>query len=102
MAYQPPHDSELEQFLGAYLHQDFKDLYGDAWAAVQAYVDNEPLGSRITARAELNDLLRQCHSEKELSDAVAKVGMDYHPPGLGGTYRGFLEGVEEYLLEHES
>jgi len=89
--------SPLGQFFGGYLHQDFADFHPSAWTAVEDFVANEPLERRQAARAELGQLLASCHTEQELSDAMDRVHLDYHPPGEGFTYRGWLENVKQYL-----
>ena len=94
--------SELGQFFGGYLHQDWKMQYPDAWSAVTAYVAEAPLMSRMRARQELEVLLQTHTTEHELSGAVDRVHLNFYPPGAGTTYRAWLEKVEQYLREHES
>ena len=94
--------SPLGQFFGGYLHQDFADFHSSAWAAVEDFVANEPLEDRQAARSELGQLLGNCDTEQELSDAVDRLHLDYHPPGEGFTYREWLEKVERYLRQHEA
>jgi hypothetical protein len=67
------------------VHQDFADFHSNAWEAVEDFVANEPLEDRQAARSELGQLLANCHTEQELSDAVDRVHLDYHPPGEGFT-----------------
>jgi hypothetical protein len=77
--------SPFGQFFGGYVHQDFADFHSNAWEAVEDFVANEPLEDRQAARSELGQLLANCHTEQELSDAVDRVHLDYHPPGEGFT-----------------
>jgi len=77
--------SPFGQFFGGYVHQDFADFHSNAWEAVEDFVANEPLEDRQAARSELGQLLTNCHTEQELSDAVDRVHLDYHPPGEGFT-----------------
>jgi hypothetical protein len=65
--------SPLGQFFGGYVHQDFADFHPSAWAAVEDFVANEPLERRQAARSELAQLLANCHTDDELSDAVDRV-----------------------------
>ena len=101
MAYQKRSISQLGQFLGTYLGQDWDAEFPDAWSAVQGFVELEPLDRRIAARAELEQVLQSSRTEAELSLAMDRVRMNYHPPGEGFTYREWLEKVERYLREHE-
>lgn len=95
-------ESELGQFLGSYLGQDWDASFPDPWSAVEGYVASEPLEMRVVARAQLNDVLEAYHSERDLSMAMDRLLMNYHPPGAGMTYRAWLEKVERYLRDHES
>ena len=93
--------SPLGRFFIGFFHQDWRDEYPDAATAVATYVDDESLDHRKAARQELLQLLARCDSESELSAAVDKLGSSYHPPGVGETYREWLEKVERYLRKHE-
>lgn len=95
-------ESALGQFLGAYLGQDWDVLFPNPWSAVEGYVSEAPLTTRLIARAQLRHVLDQCHTEAELSAAMDRLYMNLHPPGMGMTYRAWLEKVERYLRDHES
>ncbi len=94
-------ESELGQFLGSYLGQDFDVIYATPWDAVSAYVRERPKASRVIARDQLRQVLDDCESEAELSSAMDHLYMNLYPPGMGMTYRAWLEKVELYLAEHE-
>ncbi len=94
-------ESELGQFLGSYLGQDFDVTYASPWAAVEAYVEETPLPYRTEARAQLRQVLQGCATEAELSAAMDRLYMNLHPPGMGMTYREWLTKVERYLADHE-
>lgn len=94
--------SDLGQFFGGYLHQDWTVVYPDVWSAVEAYVAEAPVLSRISARHELLELLARAGSEQQLREAADRVHLNFYPPGAGTTYRAWLEKVERYLADHES
>ncbi len=95
-------ESDLGQFLGSYLGQDWDASFPTPWAAVEGYVASEPQDVRVVARTQLAEVLEECRSERTLSLAMDRVRMNFHPPGAGTTYRVWLEKVERYLRDHES
>ena len=88
--------------MGSYLGQDWDVSFPTPWAAVEAYVADEPLEVRVIARMQLVEVLEDNGSEQELSLAMDRLRMNLHPPGMGTTYRAWLETVETYLREHEN
>ncbi len=88
---------ELFQFLGAYLHQDFPEVHGDADAALAASMRNASPERLIAVHAQLTDLLETV-DEAAAERAVNEL-CDYYPPGDGWTYIGWLEEVDRRVRE---
>ena len=90
--------TELDQFFGAYFHQDW-DLEANDWQGiVDNYVDEDPTPGPLLRLAEEIDDLRRSRSEAELEGfLVRQVGVDYGPAPL--TYSEWLKEVADRLRE---
>ncbi len=76
------HLNALHHLADAYLHEDFADLYGSAWGAVDMYAREESeYAPRLSQ--EIADLLATCTSESELESALDDLGLCYLPTGDG-------------------
>ncbi|HST47043.1 contact-dependent growth inhibition system immunity protein [Jatrophihabitans sp.] len=83
----------LHHLVDAYLHEDFADLYGSAWGAVEQYARAEPEYARQLSR-DIAYLLDACTSESELESALDDLGICYLPTGDGWTdHRTWLLAV---------
>ncbi len=85
----------LATLLAGYLHEDFVDLHGSAWGAVDHYarVQSE---FAPQLRQEIDDLLTSYDSESSLQAAVAALGLDYLPEADGWeSYRTWLLAVAD-------
>ena len=73
--------SELEQFLGAYFHQDW-DLEADDWQGiVDNYVNANPVAELLRVLAHEIDDVRASGSEPDLAQFLIRgVGICYDPP----------------------
>lgn len=76
--------TELDQFFGAYFHQDW-DLEADDWQGiVDNYVAEDPTPGPLLRLAEEIDDLRRSGNEAELKEfLVRQVGVDYGPARRG-------------------
>jgi hypothetical protein len=82
----------LELLLVAYLHEDWADDYPDIWHAVDDFSEGEPRAAHI--RADVNQILTECQSEKEIQQTLRALGISYYPPGDGWeSYRSWLLAV---------
>ncbi len=89
----------LHHLLDAYLHEDFADLHGSAWAAVDTYARDEPQYAP-QLRREVTELLSTCKSEADLEDALVDLGIGYLPTGDGWDgHRPWLLAVADRVEE---
>lgn len=85
----------LEQFLGAYLHQDWRTEAVDVWGVVDLFVHDEP-GLSAALPSEIAGLLRDVPSEPELKKLVIDdLGGYYLADADGGTYRAWLQQIAD-------
>ena len=85
----------IEHLCTEYLNQDWPDEYGDVWAAVDAFVNEEPATAR-TLPAEVERLLSESPGEEQL-DLLFTTDMRcaYSPSASGSTYRSWLQEVAQ-------
>lgn len=85
----------LDQFLGAYVHQDWRTEADDIWGMVDLFVRDDPaLASQLPA--EIDALLQDSPSESELKKLVIDdLGGYYLADRDGGTYRGWLQQIAD-------
>lgn len=77
------------QFAGAYLHEDWPEVHGTVWQALEDFMRHEPqLARRLPA--EIEQLLAARATESELGDYVESEGGCYLPPE---GYRAWLAEV---------
>ncbi len=90
---------QLEQFLGAYFHQDW-GKERDGWeAVVDDFVADSP-GSVVTSAAEEGrDLLTAGFSDAELADVLDGLGGSVVPTAFGLTPSAWLAAVLERLIQ---
>ena len=84
----------LDQLMGSYLHQDF-DLFGPTpWAAVDAFVRDEPdLGARLPG--EIRELLEATPSETDVQAELEDMGCQIAVPADEGGYRAWLQAIAD-------
>lgn len=96
-------DSEhLQQFFGAYFHQDYRDEAPD-WQRVVALFAGQATPAYVARTvADLEELLRAGRTESELNAVLERLGCCYTPrPDLGGpTYSEWLEQVVTELKQY--
>lgn len=91
---------ELTYFFSAYFHQDWTLMYD--WqgnkptfqVVVRDFKNNNPKGTVIKATQELEQFLKQNLTESSLRKIVTdQLGANVYAPGMGLTYRKWLEAV---------
>jgi hypothetical protein len=80
----------LEQFFGAYFHQDWDNEFESFQDAVSAYRTGEPQETLWTARKELVELMQKDLDEGSFADAIHRLGCYYDPASEGMTYRDWI------------
>jgi hypothetical protein len=89
---------KLHYFLGGYFHEDWVD--SDSFEDVVADFQTEPAETVRQATRELEEFLRLDIPEKELRDILLYDLRSYvRAPGLGLTYRQWLEAVLAILKQ---
>jgi len=80
------------QFAGAYLHQDWAEVHGDEWRALDSFIAGEPhLAPSLPE--EIEQILREHRSEAELATFVDGQGAAFLPSADQGGYHGWLTEV---------
>jgi CdiI immunity protein len=68
----------LETLLGGYLHEDFADLHGSAWGAVEDFArDEHDYAPQL--RRQITELISASPSESDLEGALVGLGLNYLP-----------------------
>jgi hypothetical protein len=84
----------LELLFQAYLHQDWPDEYGSAWAAVDDFLANEPRAAQLPD--EVTALLAEQPSDDGLREAfLDTLDSGYLPEADGFTVRDWLTALRE-------
>ncbi|MGI8667458.1 MAG: contact-dependent growth inhibition system immunity protein [Jatrophihabitans sp.] len=84
----------LAQFISCYLHQDWTDDYADVWVAADDFALSEPEDAPRLA-GEVEALLGDAPSERNLMELVDKFEGNYRPEADGLTYRAWLLALVE-------
>ena len=85
----------MESLLAGYLHEDYVDLHGSAWGAVDDFARGQTEHAP-QLRLEISDLLSTCQSESDLEGALVDLGLDYLPTADGwDSYRAWLLAVAD-------
>ena len=83
---------ELRQLMAAYFHQDFMDVHGGVWEAVDAFVRVDP-GRAGALLSEIELVLRELPTEPEVDMYLDQLGCEYWAPPEEGGYRGWLTEI---------
>ncbi|MCW2738637.1 contact-dependent growth inhibition system immunity protein [Nocardioides sp.] len=94
MTLQPDDFPALEQFLGAYLHQDWLDEYTSTEMGFRDFLDGEPRHGALIA-AELDRVLNSGEDDATLLDLIRDCGSYYLPDAWGLTARAWLTRLLE-------
>lgn len=79
----------LWQFLGAYLHQDWRDDYADTNEALSDFMTGEPAVAPALV-SEINRLLATTESSGEIEAAILELGSFFVPSASGDDPREWL------------
>ena len=71
--------NSLEYFLKAYLHQDYKEVSGDEWGALDELLHDDPHHAAPLA-AEIESVLEAYPDDASLEDHLVATGTDFLPP----------------------
>jgi hypothetical protein len=89
----------LDTLIGGYLNQDWPEEYGDPWLAVEAFVRYEPEYASLL-RADVESLIAQCHSDRELERRLDKFALGYAATNGGwSSYSTWLQAVADRVDE---
>ena len=85
----------MKTLLGGYLHEDFADFHGNAWGAVDAFVQNQPEYAP-QLRRQITELISASPSEADLERALVVLGLNYLPTADGwDSHRTWLLAVAD-------
>jgi hypothetical protein len=93
-----PSYPHLEELVGGYFHQDWRDDAPTAAAILERYLNEWPAEDAALALGELRALLRL--ADDKVEQAVAAMGSYYNPVADGLSYRGWLTQMADRLNEH--
>lgn len=79
----------LWQFLGAYLHQDWRDDYADTQAALLDFMEGEPAFAPKLA-SEIDHLLASMPTSRDTESAILSLGSFFVPSACGQDSREWL------------
>lgn len=85
----------LEDLLGGYFHEDWRQDAPDADAALALYAKAWPPAHRAAVRGEIDAVLRL--KDAALHKNLRRMGCAYHPPADGLSARAWLERVRDRL-----
>ncbi|HEV2886131.1 MAG TPA: contact-dependent growth inhibition system immunity protein [Jatrophihabitans sp.] len=89
----------LESLLAGHLHEDYVDLHGSAWGAVDDFARGQTEYAP-QLRGEITDLLSAYQSESDLEGALVDLGLDYLPTADGwDSHRAWLLAVADRVDE---
>ncbi|HEY9328279.1 MAG TPA: contact-dependent growth inhibition system immunity protein [Streptomyces sp.] len=91
---------ELNQFLGAYFHQDFSDEYASYRDAIDDYLSGASENDLDRLLRDITELLTMATTDRHLKETASDLGMDVSPPpGVG--LRQWLNDVAEIVSRHQ-
>ena len=92
----------LWQFLGAYLHQDWRDDYADTQEALLDFMEGEPAFAPHLA-SEIERLLESTPNSRETESAILGLGSFFVPSASGQDSREWLRLISAEagrMLQH--
>ncbi|MEU8624974.1 contact-dependent growth inhibition system immunity protein [Streptomyces sp. NPDC048669] len=91
---------ELNQFLGAYFHQDFSDEYTSYSEAIDDYLSGASEPDLDQLLRDITELLTMATTDRDLKQTTSNLGMDVSPPsGVG--LRQWLNDVAEIVSRRQ-
>lgn len=92
-----PEWQEIAALFTGYLNQDVFDDHGSPEAAFVAFGQGWPQDDVMAVTDQAGRLLRQFPDEDDVRAAAEALGLEYHPPSAGQTYRAFLVDLQHHL-----
>lgn len=95
-----PASSEWDALAGlftAYLNQDVGDDHGTIEDALVAFAQEWPHDDVMSATGQADRLLGRFPLEDDARAAVEALGLEYHPPSAGQSYRAWLVDLQHVL-----
>lgn len=89
----------LENFLAAYFHQDWQAEHATPDAVVAYFRGSESPQQVAATGEELAVLLASDEDDAALGRTARALGCEYDPTRDGGTWRGWLQGVQAALAQ---
>jgi hypothetical protein len=84
----------LWQFLGAYLHQDWREEYESPSAALRDFIAGEPRFA-VHLATEIEQVLASTADDAALEKGLADLGSFFLPSRAGQNPREWLRGIQE-------
>jgi hypothetical protein len=84
----------LWQFLGAYLHQDWREEYESPSAALRDFVSGSP-GQAVALPAELERVLASTADDESLEKTLVSLGSFFVPSRAGQNPRDWLRRLRD-------
>lgn len=88
----------LDEFLGAYFHQDWMEDEPTANSIVNKYLSEWPRDDALLALRELENLLREGYDDATLRKLLDEMGCYYDPSGDSMTCASWLSAVRERMV----
>jgi hypothetical protein len=80
-----------------YLNQDVGDEYGSIDGGFAAFAQEWPHDDVMAATGQAHRLLERFPSEDATRAAAESLGLEYHPPSAGQSYRLWLGDLQQFL-----
>lgn len=80
-----------------YLHQDVGDDHGSVEGGLDAFAQQWPRDDVWAATGQAHRLLERFPTEDATRAAVESLGLEYHPPSAGQSYRLWLGDLQQFL-----
>lgn len=87
-------DPALWQFLGAYLHQDWREEYESPSAALRDFISGDPAFA-VDLPTEIEQVLTSTADGPALEETLVKLGSFFLPSRAGEDPRDWLRGLQE-------
>lgn len=88
---------EIAALFTAYVNQDLFDDHGSVEDAFSAFCHEWPEDDVMAATGQADQLLRRFPAEDDVRAAAEALGLEYHPPSAGQTYRRWLGDLQQHL-----
>ncbi|WP_321945851.1 contact-dependent growth inhibition system immunity protein [Paraburkholderia sp. J10-1] len=87
----------LDEFLGTYFHQDWREDEPTADRIVNKYLSEWPRDDALLALRELENLLSENYGDAKLRELLDEMGCYYDPLGDAMTCASWLSGIREKM-----